>query len=148
MSKVSFYIASRLENAEQVKEVSAVLTSAGHIHTYDWTEHGSVPHEDKDRISEVAMLETQGVLDADLVVVILTDEPGGRGTHAELGIAIGKDKSIIICAPDDAAFHQDGRTCAFYWHKNVVRVTGQPMEWMSEIFRCISRLSDKLERGY
>jgi len=39
---MKFYIASRLENADIVKRVAAVLKAAGHTHTYDWTEHGSV----------------------------------------------------------------------------------------------------------
>ena len=129
---MKFYIASRLENADTVKRVAAVLKAAGHEHTYDWTTHGSVQKEGEARITEVAEKEKAGVLSADIVIVIL---PGGRGTHAELGIAIGAGKPIIICAENDDAFQQDDRTCAFYWNHCITkRVIGQIDDWFREIF--------------
>ena len=68
---MKFYIASRLENAEMVKRVAEVLKAAGYIHTYDWTEHGSVQNEGQERIIQVAENEKVGVLNADMVIVIL-----------------------------------------------------------------------------
>ena len=128
---MKFYIASRLENAEIVKRVAAVLKAAGHIHTYDWTEHGSVKKEAEARITEVAEKERDGVIDAQMVIVIL---PGGRGTHSELGIALGSgSKQIIICAETDDAFQQDDRTCAFYWNYGTTRITGSIDTWLAEI---------------
>lgn len=126
-----FYIASRLENAETVKRVATVLKAAGHRQTYDWTEHGSVQREGAERITQVAGFETRGVMDAEMVIVIL---PGGRGTHAELGIALGCEKqSILICAENDDLFMQDERTCAFYWHPAVKRVIGKMDVWLAAI---------------
>lgn len=81
-----YYIATALERAADHTLVRDAMAAAGHQITYDWTAHGSVQSEGLDRIREVAEAETRGVLDADLVIVLL---PGGRGTHAELGIAIG-----------------------------------------------------------
>jgi len=127
---MKFYIASKLENAEIVKRVAEVLKSAGHVHTYDWTEHGSVENEGPARIAEVAEKERSGVTAADMVIVIL---PGGRGTHTELGIALGREKPIIICAETDDAFQQDERTCAFYWNAEVSRVVGAIDVWLREI---------------
>lgn len=34
---MKFYIASRLENAEQVRQLKTILESWGWVHTYDWT---------------------------------------------------------------------------------------------------------------
>jgi nucleoside 2-deoxyribosyltransferase len=128
---VKFYIASRLENAETVKRVAAVLKAAGHIQTYDWTEHGSVQNEGQERITQVAESEKRSVCDADMVIVIL---PGGRDTHTELGIALGKGCGLIlICAENDEALQQDERTCAFYWNYAVTRVVGQMDDWLKEI---------------
>lgn len=125
---MTFYIASRLENAAQVSQVAAALVARGHVHTYDWTTHGSVQHCGTDRIREVAGLELRGVVDADVVIVLL---PGGRGTHAELGIALGAGgKRIYICAEELGMFHADDRTCAFYWCPVVVRVVGSPESWV------------------
>ncbi len=126
----NFYIASRLEAAAQVKRMANILVAAEHTHTYDWTAHGSVKHEGEQRIREVAGLEVQGVRDADVVIVIL---PGGRGTHAELGLAIATYKSVIICAADDEDFQQDERTCAFYWADKVRHVTGGMEDWLPVI---------------
>lgn len=134
---MKFYIASKLENAEIVKRVAEVLKAAGHEHTYDWTVHGSVQSEGPARLSEVADCERNGVATADIVIVIL---PGGRGTHTELGIALGQKypPRIIICAENDDLFQQDERTCAFYWNSGIVRVTGQIDDWLREIFRLIT----------
>lgn len=124
-----FYIASRLENARTVKQMATVLRAAGHTHTYDWTTHGSVQCEGEARISEVAAAETRGILFADLVIVLL---PGGRGTHTELGIALGAGgKDILICAHDDSLFLHDERTCAFYHFPTVMRFVGPLYQQMA-----------------
>jgi hypothetical protein len=120
-----FYIATRLERAEEQKELSAALIALGHEISYDWSVHGSVQSEGPERIREVAIAETRGVMDAELFVCLL---PGGRGTHSELGIAIadsvhrqmqrragiiGGQKKIVIVGDDVT----DGRTCSFYHHE-------------------------------
>jgi|GEM_PF-744125 len=118
---IKFYIASRLENAEQVRCLAKILKMWGWEHTYDWTTHGSVQDKGETVIREVAHKEIQGVKNADIVIVLL---PGGRGTHTELGAAIALDKPVFIYAPTDEFFMQDNRTCAFYWNDNITRVTG------------------------
>ena len=121
-----YYIASRLENVDQVREVKAALDKAGWEHTYDWTVHGSVQKCDSSVIAEVARKETQGVINADVVIVLLK---GGRGTHAELGMAIinatyQATGRIAIYSPDpERDFGTSGETCAFYHHPFVERFT-------------------------
>lgn len=143
MNPIKFYICSRLENAEQVTAIAEVLKAAGHIHTYDWTQHGSVQNEGADRIKQVAELEKQGVAEAELVIVIL---PGGRGTHAELGMAIALDKPVVICAESDEYFVQDDRTCAFYWNKNCTRIIGTSIKWVEEAMRMAIKI-DRMNPG-
>lgn len=117
----SFYIASRLENAERVRKLKQVLEARGWLHSYDWTVHGSVQNAGASVIREVAVAEANGVTSANLVIVML---PGGRGTHAELGMAIAADKHVIILSESsEIDFGQDGRTCAFYHHPVCQRVT-------------------------
>lgn len=130
---MKFYIASKLENAEEVSRVAQALKAAGHIHTYDWTVHGSVQDKGLQRIQEVAEAEKRGVIDADVVIVIL---PGGRGTHAELGIALGAgNKEIVICAADNSLLSADNRTCAFYWNTGIHRVTGTEDRWVNTLLK-------------
>ncbi len=72
------------------------------------------------------MQETAGVYMADVVIVLL---PGGRGTHVELGVALGVADAVVIGPEDepslriviysptpDKDFGDGGDTCAFYHH--------------------------------
>ncbi len=114
-----YYIASGLENFERVRALKRVLDEAGWRHTYDWTVHGSVQRE-PGRLAEVAKYEVSGVFRADVVIVLL---PGGRGTHVELGIALGTAATveptprIVIYTPaSEEDFGTGGKTCVFYHH--------------------------------
>lgn len=127
-----FYIASRLENVDNVRRLKAELESRGHVHTHDWTKHGSVQHMGNAAIRNVSVLEVDGVRHADWVIVLL---PGGRGTHTEMGIAIGValhryseldeawPRIVVVSETPEQDFGDDGRTCAFYHHPLVRRVS-------------------------
>jgi hypothetical protein len=56
----------------------------------------SVTFED---LRDIGQKERDALLNADVVVILL---PGGKGTHVEMGIAIGQAKRIILHSPDDA----------------------------------------------
>ena len=118
---MKFYIASRLGNFAQVQALSEKLKVAGWVHTYDWTTHGSVKESDVDQLKEVAWNEYNGVKDADVIVVLL---PGGKGTHAELGMAIAFGKKVYLCHINDTYFKCDNNTCAFYWLPQVKQFVG------------------------
>jgi hypothetical protein len=121
---VKYYIATRLERHADHNIVRDALAAKGNQITYDWTVHGPVWRSGEDRIREVSQLETQGVLDADVVIVLL---PGGRGTHAELGMALAAGKPVILHSEDPAPFGATPETCAFYHHPLCVRVTDQDL---------------------
>lgn len=106
------YIASALENAAEVARLRDILAFAGHVVTYDWTIHGSVQSEGAERIAEVAAAEMAGVIDADVLVALL---PGGRGTHTEIGIALGSGVPVILRGAEHYA-----RECAFYRAPGVI----------------------------
>jgi len=117
---VDFYIATGLDNAEQANTVASELAARGHSLTYDWTAHGSVQGRGDDVMRAVAKKEAQGILDADVLVALL---PGGRGTHTEIGIALGACKPVILYVPDPEMVDNNKdtpRTCAFYFHPLVV----------------------------
>jgi hypothetical protein len=135
---MKFYIASSLENAQTVKSIADILKAHGHQHTYDWTVHGSV--DGIQRLSDVAYMELQGVINADVVVVIL---PGGRGTHTELRAALASHKQILICAEDDSFFKPDTNTCSFYWHGEARRITGPVSKWVMEILKTGYRIDNE-----
>ena len=124
---MKFYIASALENHASVSLAATMLKNAGHTHTYDWTEHGSVQRDGDARIAEVAANEIAGVWAADVVIVLL---PGGRGTHTELGVAIGAGKQVHVHGP---MLDASGRTCAFYHAPNVTRHYGSIVTMLAAV---------------
>lgn len=114
-----YYIATKLERHADHNLVRDTMAAQGHTITYDWSTHGPVFRHGVERIREVSLLETQGVLDADLVIVLL---PGGRGTHAELGMALAAGKPVILhqlrspLVREANLFGATPETCAFYHH--------------------------------
>jgi nucleoside 2-deoxyribosyltransferase len=96
--KPSVYVATGLENRTLAAQVISALREAGFRITYDWTTHGSVSGEPLERRREVALDEANGVRKAALLVVLL---PGGRGTHVEMGIAIGLAIPVVLISEDD-----------------------------------------------
>jgi hypothetical protein len=115
---LKYYIATKLENHAQHNTLRDTLAAFGHQITYDWTTHGPVWRDGIDRCRAVALLETKGVLDADVVIVLW---PGGRGTHAELGIAIGAGKPVVFVSDVEGHHQASPETCAFYHHPSVLR---------------------------
>ena len=91
-----------------------------HKLTYDWTLHGSVKSVSKRRLQEVSLKELSGIASADWVIVLL---PGGKGTHVELGFAIGRGKNVILHSEDDALFELGPETNAFFHYPKLTRLT-------------------------
>lgn len=118
---MKFYIASKLENCEQVQYLRDRLKEYGWIHTYDWTQHGSVKSISTEKLREVALKELQGIVDADIVIMLT---PQGRGTHVELGMALALNKNVFIWHENDKYFKCTDDTSTFYWLPNVNRFCG------------------------
>jgi Putative periplasmic protein kinase ArgK and related GTPases of G3E family len=118
---MTFYIASRLKNAAQVKRLAGLLKGMGWEHTYDWTVLDSTKKIDIETLKAIGQNEYDGVKNADIVIVLT---PEGRGTHVELGMAIALNKIVYICHEDNTYFQCDDNTCAFYWLANVNHFTG------------------------
>lgn len=131
--QTTYYIASGLANVDAVRKLKKILDEAGWEHTYDWTVHGSVPLY---QCADTARSEASGVCAAHINIILL---PGGRGAHAELGIAIGStllavavcaagigcemdERRIVVYSPDpEKDFERD--TSAFYHHPLVEKFT-------------------------
>ncbi len=118
---MKFYVASGVSNAEKVNQAAAALAAAGHKRTYDWTGHGDVSKNSPERKREVAAYESRGVIEAELVVLLL---PGRFGTHAELGMALAtaENKRILLWSETSAPFDGSEGFCVFYHHPAVERV--------------------------
>jgi nucleoside 2-deoxyribosyltransferase len=132
--KTKFYIASKLENHEQVQVLAGLLIHLGWEHTYDWTVHESVKESNTETLKSIGQRETDGVKSADIVIVLT---PQGRGTHVELGIEIALNKTVYLCHEDNRYFQCDDNTSAFYWLPNVTHFIGG-----------IEELAKKLEKNH
>lgn len=109
MSKI--YVASRLENIEVVKRFNHRLMARGHRITYDWTNHGPVYMHGLEVVGKTLRAELHGVATADLLIALL---PGGRGTHCEVGAALGLGIPVIFHSEDPSLFACEKTLCGFY----------------------------------
>ncbi|WP_336770860.1 nucleoside 2-deoxyribosyltransferase [Paenibacillus sp. MMO-58] len=105
---MKFYIASSLRNIENVREVAEILKACGFQHTYDWTIHSKIDSITK--LRKIGQEEVSGVLAADVVIVMF---PAGKGSHVELGIALGAGKKIYLYSSTND-LNKIGNTCTFY----------------------------------
>jgi hypothetical protein len=116
---MKYYIATSLARVTDHNLVRDALKRLGHTICYDWTLHGSVKSVSFERLREVAIYELNGISEADFVVVLL---PGGKGTHLELGFAMGNNKKIFLHSEDPSLFELGPLTNAFYHHPNLIRL--------------------------
>ncbi|MFD1738659.1 group-specific protein [Bacillus salitolerans] len=93
---MKFYVASSLKNMDKVRYVSQKLKDKGYIHTYDWTINENVTTLEE--LKAIGQKEKSAVMEADFVVVLF---PAGKGSHIELGIAIGNSKKIYLYSPNN-----------------------------------------------
>ena len=103
---------------EQVRELSSVLKSKGYIHTYDWTQSKKAGSLEK--LAAVGVKEKEAVMHSDFFVILL---PAGKGSHIELGIALGLGKRIYLYSPTDEIYECD-KTSTFYHLGSVDKFVG------------------------
>ena len=88
---MKFYVGSVMKNSELVNYYAKKLKEIGWQQTYNWVENinNDVSIEE---MTEYAKLESQGVVDSDITIILL---PAGRGAHIELGMALALNKKIF-----------------------------------------------------
>ncbi len=113
-----FYVASSFKNIDNVREVSHRLIDKDYIQTYDWTanERAST-FEDLEKIGRQ---ERNAVMEADVLIVLL---PAGKGSHIELGIALGLGKKIYLYSPNNEMNNIE-TTSTFYHLPEIVKCSG------------------------
>ena len=89
-----------------------------------------------ERLAEVGQKEFNGVMDADVVIVLT---PQGRGTHTEFGMALAFGKAIYLCHSDEMYFKCDDNTSAFYWLPQVKRFVGSIDELVVKLLNATRR---------
>lgn len=136
---MKFYLASGFQNKQAVNYVSEKLIEAGCVHTYDWTKNDrALTLEELKLIGEA---EKNAILAADVVIILL---PGGKGSHIELGIAMGQGKKIFLYSADEKV-NDFETTSTFYHLPEVEQVIGTLDELVERVcgYRGESRLIDQ-----
>ena len=127
---MKFYIGSGMKNCKLVNYYSKILEENGWEHTYNWTKNIN-GDETIDDLIEYSKLEQQGIIDSDVVIILL---PAGRGTHIELGMALALNKKIFLCSETKEEFSIKN-TVNFYQLPNIVKLVGIADENLKEIIK-------------
>lgn len=119
-----------MKNCELINYYAKILKDNGWEQTYDWVKYMSddVTLED---IIKYATLESQGIVDSDVVIILL---PAGRGAHIELGMAMALNKKVFLCSDTKEEFSIEN-TVAFYELPNIVRLVGTADENLKRIIK-------------
>ncbi|NQX58414.1 group-specific protein [Paenibacillus qinlingensis] len=113
-----FYIASSFKNIDNVRNVAQQLNSNGFTQTYDWTTHTDV--DSLQVLAAIGAKEKEAVLRADLFIIML---PAGKGSHVELGLALGAGKTIFMYFATDEINDME-KTSTFYQLPEVHKIIG------------------------
>lgn len=115
---MKFYIASSFTNKDKVRYVSDKLKHNGYLYTYDWAINERAASLTD--LREIGQQEKAAIIDADFIVVLL---PAGKGSHIELGIALGYGKKIYLYSPNEEVNNFE-TTSTFYHLPEVEIVIG------------------------
>ena len=124
---MNFYIGSGMKNRELVNYYSKILKEKGWNQTYNWAENDG--EETLEDMIEYAKLESQAIVNSDVVIVLL---PAGRGTHVELGMALALDKKIFLCSESKEEFSIEN-IVPFYELTNITKLIGTADQNIKEI---------------
>lgn len=113
---MKYYIASSFANKEIVRLTIKSLNNLGFVNTYNWTLNEKA--DNKLKLKNIGIEELNAVKDADILIAIL---PGGKGTHIEMGIAIGFNKPVLIAYFNKELISVDN-SATFYHLDNVKHI--------------------------
>ncbi|WP_282020038.1 group-specific protein [Planomicrobium okeanokoites] len=116
---MKFYIASSFANKDKVREAASILRGAGHVQTFDWTVN--LRASSVEDLELYGTLEKKAVLEADFLIVLL---PAGKGSHIELGMALGQGKTVYLLSESEELFDFEV-TSTFYYLPEVRILVGK-----------------------
>lgn len=124
---MNYYIGSGFYNIENVRRLRDLLSAQGHTHTYDWTLNTRA--DSVDALRDIGEKERDAIQASDFVVILL---PAGKGSHVELGIAIGSGVPVFLHDMTDSMTNFE-TTSTFYHVAHVVQLSGSLEDIPSQI---------------
>ena len=125
---MKFYVGSGMKNCGLVNYYAKTLKENGWSQTYNWVENVNTDVSIED-MTEYAKLESKGIVDSDVVIVLL---PAGRGTHIELGMALALNKKIFLCSAAKDEFSIEN-TVNFYQLPQCQKIIGNADDTIKQI---------------
>ncbi|WP_099159017.1 group-specific protein [Virgibacillus ndiopensis] len=122
---MKFYIASSFANKQAVHYISQKLMLKGYTQTYDWTKNQRATTNAQ--LHAIGTLEKQAVADCDVFLLLL---PAGKGSHVELGIALGLGKRVHIYSSEQI---DPANASTFYYLDGVERFFGEVDDFIKKI---------------
>jgi len=86
---MKIYVAAKWEERPRAQEVMAQLVRAGHTITYNWTLNENFTQA-------CAVLDANGVKDADVVLALVEKDLPYQGLWVEVGIAVGRGIPVML----------------------------------------------------
>jgi nucleoside 2-deoxyribosyltransferase len=113
---MKFFVSGKVGYENDARELMDLLRQAGHEITFDWTTIAHLrPYDQNTKASrEAALLESRGVKEADILIIVAHD--AGAGMFVELGIAIGAGIPVRVITGKESP-------TMFFYHPLVKRVT-------------------------
>jgi hypothetical protein len=105
---IKVYVATKFEEKMAARELMADLGRLGVSITHDWTVFETATANSK----ECAINDTEGVLEAEFIVILATKELHYAGSYVEFGIALGAGKPVYVIG-------SGMDRCVFINHPNV-----------------------------
>ncbi|MEH7885754.1 group-specific protein [Bacillus sp. JJ1609] len=91
---------------------------------YDWTINDRA--DSMDLLASIGESELSAVRNSDFLVMLL---PGGKGSHIEMGIALGLGKRVYLYSPNNDIYEFD-KTSTFYHVAGVTKFVGDIESFM------------------
>ncbi len=93
---MKIFVAGKVGEENLVRKAMDLIKQGGHTITFDWTR---IPHlkpydQNMEESKNAAILESQGLLEADALVLLAHEK--GIGMYVELGMAIASQKPVYV----------------------------------------------------
>lgn len=131
---MNFYVASSFKNKDQVRNLSSRLKLEGFYHTFDWTQNER--SASLEALSTIGEEEKEAIIQSDFLVIIL---PAGKGSHVELGIALGLGKRIYLFSPTNEIYEYK-KTTTFYHVQGVDSFVGSLDAFIAYVIKVENKL--------
>lgn len=92
------YVGGPFDKRDMVSKEIEKIKESGFEITHDWTikEDENAWEKPRKELSEIAMEDIEGVMEADALICLFDHSVNMRGTYTEIGVALNQMKPVIL----------------------------------------------------